>query len=80
MVEEALPRLAPGGTLLLYTGVAMVEGRDPFLAALHKPLADTRWAWRYQELDPDVFGEQLLEPGYQQVERIAAVALSVSRR
>ncbi|MDD2058957.1 class I SAM-dependent methyltransferase [Pseudomonas sp. GD03860] len=80
IVEEALPRLAPGGTLLLYTGVAMVEGRDPFLAALHAPLADTRWAWRYQELDPDVFGEQLLEPGYQQVERIAAVALSVSRR
>lgn len=80
IVEEALPRLAPGGTLLLYTGVAMVEGRDPFLTALHTALADSRWAWRYQELDPDVFGEQLLEPQYRQVERIAAVALSVSRR
>ena len=58
----------------------MVEGRDPFLTALHTALADSRWAWRYQELDPDVFGEQLLEPQYRQVERIAAVALSVSRR
>lgn len=80
IVEEALPRLAPGGTLLLYTGVAMVEGRDPFLAALQAPLASSDWAWHYHELDPDVFGEQLLEPGYQQVERIAAVALSVTRR
>ncbi|MNG93400.1 50S ribosomal protein L3 glutamine methyltransferase [compost metagenome] len=80
IVEEALPRLAPGGTLLLYTGVAMLEGRDPFLAALQAPLASPDWAWHYHELDPDVFGEQLLEPGYQQVERIAAVALSVTRR
>jgi hypothetical protein len=30
-----------------------------------------------QELDPDVFGEQLLEPGYEEVERIAAVGLTV---
>lgn len=28
---------------------------------------------------PDVFGEQLAEPGYEQVERIAAVALTVTR-
>ncbi|MFK0089782.1 methyltransferase [Pseudomonas sp. NPDC090755] len=80
IVEQALPRLAPGGTLLLYTGVAMVEGRDPFLAQVQGTLADPRWAWRYEELDADVFGEQLLEPGYQQVERIAAVVLSVTRR
>ncbi|MGH8462790.1 MAG: SAM-dependent methyltransferase, partial [Pseudomonas sp.] len=38
------------------------------------------WVWRYRELDPDVFGEQLSEPGYQQVERIAAVTLTVTRR
>ncbi|MFK8332829.1 methyltransferase [Pseudomonas sp. BJa5] len=80
IVEQALPRLAPGGTLLLYTGVAMVEGRDPFLAQVQGTLVDPRWAWRYEELDPDVFGEQLLEPGYQQVERIAAVMLCVTRR
>ena len=27
----------------------------------------------------DVFGEQLLEPGYETVERIAAVVLSITR-
>lgn len=80
IVEESLPRLAPGGTLLLYTGVAMVDNTDPLLAALHTRLADPCWAWRYEELDPDVFGEQLLEPGYAQVERIAVVALWLSRR
>ena len=30
-------------------------------------------------MDPDVFGEQLLEPGYDAVERIAAVVLGVTR-
>ena len=30
IVEQALNRLTPGGSLLLYTGVAMVDGHDPF--------------------------------------------------
>lgn len=80
MVRESLDRLSVGGSLLLYTGVAMVEGQDPFLEALRGVLDDSRWAWFYEELDPDVFGEQLLEPGYARVERIAAVALTVTRR
>lgn len=80
MVRESLERLSPGGTLLLYTGVAMVEGSDPFLAGLRETLDSPRWAWTYEEVDADVFGEQLLEPGYERVERIAAVALTVTRR
>ena len=32
------------------------------------------WRWRYRELDPDVFGEELDEPAYADAERIAAVA------
>ncbi|MCO7631355.1 class I SAM-dependent methyltransferase [Pseudomonas guariconensis] len=79
IVEQACQRLAPGGTLLLYTGVAIVEGRDALLHAIRLRLAGPQWSWVYREVDPDVFGEQLLEPGYQQVERIAAVALSVTR-
>lgn len=80
IVKESLPHLAPGGTLLLYTGVAIVEGQDRFLDALDDILKPTRWGWHYQELDPDVFGEQLLQPGYQEVERIAAVTLTVTCR
>lgn len=79
IVEQACERLNPGGSLLLYTGVAIVEGRDALLEAVRLRLAGPQWAWTYREVDPDVFGEQLLEPGYEHVERIAAVALTVNR-
>lgn len=79
IVEQALNRLAPGGSLLLYTGVAMVDGRDPFLDTVLPRLDEKRFAWTYRELDPDVFGEELLNPGYQRVDRIAVVALTVTR-
>ncbi|WP_422777806.1 methyltransferase [Pseudomonas mediterranea] len=79
IVEQALPRLTPGGSLVLYTGVAMVDGRDPFLEALGAWRDSPEFGWTYKELDPDVFGEELLTPGYQNVERIAVVALVVTR-
>jgi SAM-dependent methyltransferase len=79
IVEQALPRLTPGGSLVLYTGVAMVDGRDPFIEALGPRLDSPEFGWTYRELDPDVFGEELLTPGYQDVERIAVVALVVTR-
>ncbi|UQY35754.1 class I SAM-dependent methyltransferase [Pseudomonas fulva] len=79
IVEAALGRLAPGGSLLLYTGVAMTAAGDPFLAYVERTLGDPALAWRYEEMDPDVFGEELLKPGYEQVERIAAVVLTVTR-
>ena len=79
IVEQALNRLGPGGSLLLYTGVAMVDGRDPFLDTVLPRLDEKRFAWTYREIDPDVFGEELLNPGYQRVDRIAVVALTVTR-
>lgn len=79
IVEQACERLSPGGALLLYTGVAIVEGRDALLEVIRLRLAGPQWSWVYREVDPDVFGEQLLEPGYERVERIAAVALTVTR-
>lgn len=79
IVEQACEHLSPAGTLLLYTGVAIVEGRDALLEAIRLRLAGPQWSWVYREVDPDVFGEQLLEPGYERVERIAAVALTVTR-
>ncbi|MEP6790454.1 MAG: methyltransferase [Ramlibacter sp.] len=77
IVAEGLPRLAPGGRLVLYTGVAMVEGADPFMEAVRPLLEREGWAWRYRELDPDVFGEELDTPAYAHAERIAAVALVI---
>jgi methylase of polypeptide subunit release factors len=79
MATEAATRLAPGGRLLFYTGVAIVDGKDPLLAELAPVLDHAGLAWRYEEIDPDVFGEELLEPAYSEVDRIAAVGLDARR-
>ena len=79
ILDTALERLAPGGTLLLYTGVAMVEERDPFLDEVRIRLTGQDVAWRYRELDPDVFGEELESGVYAHTDRIAAVVLTVTR-
>lgn len=79
IVREGVERLAPGGRLVLYTGVAIADGEDPLLRVLQPMLAQRGWPWRYRELDPDVFGEELDEPAYAEAERIAAVALVVER-
>ncbi|MDB5973554.1 MAG: SAM-dependent methyltransferase [Nevskia sp.] len=75
VVEAAVVRLAPGGKLMLYTGVAIVGNSDPFRAAAAALLQAARFTWTYEEIDPDVFGEELDEPAYAHADRIAAVWL-----
>jgi release factor glutamine methyltransferase len=77
VVEESLSRLRPGGTLIVYTGSAIIAGRDSFQQAITPLLEGRRLEVAYEELDPDVFGEELDRPGYVDVERIAAVGLRV---
>jgi len=77
--DSALERLAPCGTLLLYTGVAMVGNGDPFLKEVTQRLEGRHLQWTYREVDPDVFGEELLEGAYTECDRIAAVVLEVTR-
>lgn len=79
IVETALQRLDVGGTLLLYTGAAVVNGDAPLRRRIDALLADRPVKWRYAEMDPDVFGEELDSSAYQQAERIAAVTLTVKR-
>jgi methylase of polypeptide subunit release factors len=73
MVRAALDYLEPGGVLALYTGTCIVGGRDVFLDAVSQFVPSE--LFRYEELDPDIFGEELLSDAYAQVERIAAVGL-----
>lgn len=77
--DSALERLAPCGTLLLYTGVAMVGNQDPFLTEVGQRLEGRGLEWTYREVDPDVFGEELLDGVYTECDRIAAVVLEVTR-
>ncbi|MEA3045328.1 MAG: hypothetical protein QOH47_3166 [Sphingomonadales bacterium] len=71
--------VAPGGRVLLYTGSAIVDGADRLKAALRERLPGLGCSLRYAELDPDIFGEQLEEPGYEDVERIAAIGAVIQR-
>lgn len=74
----AATRLAAGGSLLLYTGSAIANGVDRFREALQRRLEAYGLNWQYEELDPDVFGEELLEPAYAGCDRIAAVLATVT--
>jgi methylase of polypeptide subunit release factors len=74
IVREGLARLASGGTLVLYTGAPVIDGRDQVRAAIAPFLELGSARWTYFEIDPDVFGEELDQPAYAAVERIAVVA------
>ena len=75
IASQALQRLSPGGRLILYTGVAMVHGVDHFIRDMAPFLGAAGCVYSYEEIDPDVFGEELARPVYQGADRIAAVGL-----
>ena len=75
----AARRIEPGGTMLLYTGSAIAAGRDALREALAERLPELGCALGYGEIDPDIFGELLDEPGYEDVERVAAVGAVISK-
>jgi methylase of polypeptide subunit release factors len=80
ILDAALERLAPAGTLILYTGTAIVGGRDLLRNAALPRLGASDLAWTYEEVDPDVFGEELETEAYRAADRIAAVVLNVRKR
>jgi len=79
MAEAAVERLAPCGRLILYTGSAIVDGNDELRAALVDLAEAARCTLRYEEIDPDVFGEELERPAYGDVDRIAVVSAVFSK-
>lgn len=79
IAKLASTRLAPGGTLLLYTGTAVCNGVDGFHRRVVAPLQAAGLHWHYREVDPDIFGEELQESAYAMADRIAAVLLTATR-
>ena len=77
IVEQGIARLAPGGRLLLYTGAAIVDGVDLLQQTLRERLRGRPVRLAYEEIDPDVFGEELEHPPYDRVDRIAVVVATV---
>ncbi|RZA14684.1 MAG: SAM-dependent methyltransferase, partial [Lysobacteraceae bacterium] len=79
IVDQGLDRLVPGGRLVLYTGAAIADGHDAMQDAIQTLAADRGWSWRYEEIDPDVFGEELDTPAYAHCDRIAAIGAVIQR-
>jgi hypothetical protein len=78
-VLAGVKKLAPGGQLIIHTGISIVHGRDLFHEAVTAALGGAGWAIDYHELDPDIFSEDLDQPAYAEVDRIAAVGMCVAR-
>ncbi len=77
IAEQGLARLRPGGRLILYTGTPINGGVDPFFEFV-KPLVQLHGLqFVYEEIDPDVFGEELDRHAYAHADRIAVVGLTV---
>ena len=79
-VRQALSSLAPGGKMLLYTGAAVVGGEMPVVESIGKLCCQADASLGCEEIDPDVFGEELSQRGYEDVERIAAVGIEITAR
>lgn len=76
-MQEAVARLRPGGSIVLYTGSPIIDGDDRLKHQL-TTLGKTRGlALQYDELDPDVFGSMLRRDDYRTVERIALVGATL---
>ena len=76
-LQAKLGGLYPGGRLFLYTGTPVIDGIDRFLAAVRPRLEALNCKYTYEEIDPDVFGEELDSAPYDRADRIAVVALTV---
>ncbi len=66
--------------LILYTASAIVDGVDTFRRDVETVLGprSSVLGFSYEEIDPDVFGEELSRDVYSSVDRMAVVALDVS--
>ena len=80
IIRESMPKLSTGGTLLLYTGSAVINGIDGFREAAERIVSEQGSTCAYAEVDPDVFGEELDNPPYTTADRIAAVVLTATKR
>jgi methylase of polypeptide subunit release factors len=77
IVDASIDHLSPGGRLVLYTGTPVIGGVDKFHEALRPMLEERGCAYTYEEIDPDVFGEELEDAPYDRADRIAVVVLTL---
>jgi len=76
--RQFLGQPAPGATMLLYTGAAVVGGQAPLLDRLARECANVGASLEWDEIDPDVFGNELERPQYGAVDRIAVIGAIIT--
>jgi len=79
IAEQGLARLRTGGRLILYTGTPVSGGVDPFLESVSPLVQLPGLQFVYEEIDTDVFGEELDSQAYAHADRIAVVGLTVTK-
>ncbi len=79
IVSQSLDHLAPAGRLIVYSGSAISHGVDHLKESLGDLLNKSNFHFQYEEIDPDVFGEELDHWPYDHADRIAAIGLTVDR-
>nr|WP_296069163.1 class I SAM-dependent methyltransferase [uncultured Actinoplanes sp.] len=79
IIDVAAERLAPNGSLVLFSGTGIFDGHDPLREAAAERIAGTGLTWTYREVDPDVYDEELDGEAYARAERIAVVLLTATR-
>jgi SAM-dependent methyltransferase len=80
ILEQSLGRVVPGGRVILYTGTPVIHGIDVFFESAEPLLKLHAGQFRYEEIDPDVFGEELETTAYAHADRIAVVGLVADKR
>lgn len=79
-LRQGIEKLRSGRRILLYTAAAYIDGRAPLLNAVYKECHAAGAFLTIDEIDPDVFGEELRGPAYGAVERIGVIGVSIQPR
>ena len=78
IIKEGIQHLNPQGCIFLYTGVTVTQDGNRFVEHLENLMRQYKnISWSYEEIDPDIFGEELEQPAYQHVDRIALALVKI---
>ncbi|MFJ1269934.1 arginine deiminase family protein [Legionella lytica] len=80
IIKQAMEYLREGSSLVMYTGSCIINGEDIFLKRCKKNISGIKYHFSYEEIDSDIFSEELGSTPYKNVERIAAVGLVLTKR
>ena len=79
IISQSIEYLETGGQLFLYTGSPVKGGEDQLLQWIVRHQQENNFKLNYEEIDPDIFGEELGTAAYAEIDRIAAVGAVIEK-